>query len=174
MNKALAHTVDCLGKLTEEIFSCLLDPDYPRLLYSFERRLHKQKSKCLKSIQKIVLPSVRDKCAHLLEVLLDLSAIRWRVSDHSTFSIVAIELGNILSALEARFDQLHKLVLHKSVVFMDDDWLSRAIVAFEEMYFSIVNVAAKEPLVFLLFIDGLKTLAELLVDCQAIVDEGVA
>lgn len=167
MNRAVARAIGCLNDLVEDVFSCLLDPDYVHQLYGFERRLHKQKNRCLRSIHDIEMLSARERCAHVLEVVLDVAAIRRRVSDHTTFSIVASELGNILSALNASFVQIKRQALNKEQEFIDEHWLTQAISTFEDMYFSVVNVAAREPLVFLLFIDSLKTLKELLADCLA-------
>ncbi|MFZ2315226.1 MAG: hypothetical protein WAW86_06175 [Gammaproteobacteria bacterium] len=172
MAKSIANAMNCLNALLAEIFACLLEPAYPNQLYYFERRLHKQKNKCFDSINSIKVADARSRCMYLFEVILDIAQLRRRVTDHTTFGIVTSELSDILLALNASFLQIQQKLLNKQDGSSSEDHvLSRAIDSFEGMYFSVVNVAAREPLVFLLFIDGLKTVSELLADCDVALEE---
>lgn len=171
MAKSIANAMNSLNVLLREVFSCLLEPDYVSQLYYFERRLHKQKNKCLNNISCIQVVDAKNRCMHLFEVILDIAQLRRRVTDHTTFGIVTNELSDILLALNTSFAQIQKKILNKKTGSNEDHSLSRAIDGFEGIYFSVVNVAAREPLVFLLFIDGLKTLSELLADCDVALEE---
>lgn len=166
MAKSIARAMDSLSVLLTEIFSCLLEPSYPSELYYFERRLHKQKNKSLIKINNIEIADAKNRCLHLFEVIQDIAQLRRRVTDHSTFAIATNELRALLLALKASFIQLQKKLLNKDIINAESESLASAIDGFERIYFSVINVAAPEPLVFLLFIDGLKTLSELLADCD--------
>lgn len=152
-----------LHKLNNEIFSCFLDPNYPDELYLYERRLNLEKQQ-LNNILKylshlscyIKNPEKKDnfeKClTHLRNIyaaLLNVSQLRWQVSDHSIFRICSDELKFIQANINAVMFQT------KNISALKD-----AIQRFEGIFQKVLQVTAREPVVFLFFIDSLQSLAK--------------
>jgi hypothetical protein len=185
-----------LKKLAEDIFACLLQPDYETNLYLYERRIHISKIKCISLIQKNTKNN--EDMSRLLSIyngLIDCGLLRWRIKDKSEFAICRDELVDIRNALvaflssrdvpaeseseqlplssrdvpaESESEQLPLSSRGVSAGSMSEQphhFLAKQISALESIYQSILQITAKEPLPFLLFIYSLKTLKE---SCVAI------
>ncbi len=145
-----------LAGLISEIFSCLTTPDYLGNLYLFERRIHKQKIKCMTAVARL---SADDAAAGaqaltLLELIVDLGQVRRRVTDHTIFSLCHDELQSLEKYLAAL---LKSLPLNKPQQALLDNTASH-INQFESVYVSVMSVVAIEPVVFILFVNALRAL----------------
>jgi hypothetical protein len=150
LKKLLKH----YALLSDDIFTCFLNPDYPKAVYLFERRIHLQKTKCIKSLLTFEksADSLSEKCKIIFLIMMDCALLRFRVADHTTFNVCKTELENIQKALHHAFKK------------GDTAMLQRAIDAFYAQYEQVLQVAAATPLSFLIFIASLRSLAEALHD----------
>lgn len=165
-----------LSSLTQDIFACLLYPEYVDNVYLFERRIHGQKYRFFQSITQLrgishyvekkiqlnerqVLQEVLNKLEMLFDVIVDCGQLRNRVSDYSTFQLCAEELGGITKELKNIFDQLINQS-HLNNTQVDVTLLKGKIKRFEENFTNVLQVSAKDPLIFLLFISSLNALCE--------------
>lgn len=100
-------TVRNLRLVCTEIFACLQDESYADNVYLFERRLHMRKIRLLDSLTKL-----RDVAGdvsgleNIYQLLLDVSQIRRRVSDHTTFALCKQEMASIEECLNVSFVNL--------------------------------------------------------------------
>jgi uncharacterized membrane protein YccC len=160
-----------LRNLNDEIFSCFLQPEYPDNIYLFERRLHVRKMECLqtltkmrKTIQQAQRCNKQNQAAswqpilQQLEILfsnvLDYAQLRRRVTDFATFSICSQELSQIFQALTQIFKDA-ETVKGRHTIEMDVNILRQYIHRLEENYHHVLQIASREPLPFLLFINSL-------------------
>lgn len=171
-----------LKKLNKEIFSCFLQPEYVDNIYLYERRLHVQKSKCLRAIDALrdliqetkkneenekkqsSFQFLQKKLDHFFELLLDGAQLRRRVTDHATFTICADELTSICQEIDKLLGGLIAHLLGKKL-FPNIDMLNEKINKLEESYNNILQISSREPLVFLLFIFNLKALSDEIMEC---------
>lgn len=160
-----------LSRMSSVIFTCLLSPDYPDNIYLYERRVHKQKIKCL---NRMSLLSAREKAAGksvrvsyemqtLFEMIIDIGQIRRRVTDHTVFALCSDELTGINVAINQTFTALG--ANNQKKIADGLRLLYKYIIQFESNYEHILRVTAREPLVILLMLGTLKSLLE---ECQQI------
>ncbi len=159
---ALLH----LQELNREIFSCLLQLEYADNIYLFERRLHLQKNKCVNAIERMRKLVNADKSnefvsqltclSRLYEGMLDYAQLRRRVSDVNTFAVCKDEFTGLSQAINKAFTQLMRSVARKKHT-LDLETLAAWTRRMEESYHHVVQIAAREPLVFLLFIASLNS-----------------
>lgn len=164
-------TMKNLKRLNHEIFSCLLLPEYSDNIYLFEKRLHVQKNRFMRSLMRLreivqlveIKMNVHEKEVYLtlltkLDLLysnmLDYSQIRRRVSDHTTFSVCSDELGEIAKEIDKSIDGM---IAHmaKKQYYINAKMLAIKIKLLDDNYQNVLQIAAREPLVFMLFIDSL-------------------
>lgn len=155
--------------LSNELFSCLLNPAYPTHVYLFERRLHVQKIKCTQSLSALHVNAstpLNVRLNTLYDLLQDCAQVRWRVRDHSTFGVCKQELTAIQQELNVLFDS----AISRSRPQAHDQSLvlEQHIQKLEELYQSVLQVVAPEPVVFLLFIDSLNHLRQQLWDIHGL------
>lgn len=147
-----------LQYLTSNIFTCLVADDYADMLYLYERRIHKEKINCLAwmaLLQKYRSCERESKCFSLL---IDLGQIRRRVTDHATFRLCQEDLLALESALIAFMSQW----LSGSMAEVAAR-LNRCTDQFEDTFHHVLNIAGREPVVFVLFIGALRELQALAV-----------
>lgn len=171
----LVLSLQNLMRLNAEIFSCYLQPEYPRNLYLFERRLHIQKNRYLQSMKNLslIMESMKNKeddkpqvltdwltrLNLLYDIMLSYSELRFRVSDHSTFAVCELELTAILKEMDSHFSEAIAIFAHQKH-HLHTSMLREKIAKLEENYHHVLQVAAREPLVFLLFISSLRMFNE--------------
>lgn len=158
-----------LSRLSENIFACLISSGYVDNLYLFERRIHKQKIKCLTRMallaQREQAAASSDAAAYkmqkLFEMLLDIGQIRRRVTDHTVFALCVDEMKgidhairNVFAALAGHDDDQQDAALTK---------LEKYVTQLESTFEHVLRVTAREPLVFVLMLAGLK---ELIKECR--------
>jgi hypothetical protein len=161
-----------LIQLNKEIFSCFLQPEYPENIYLFERRLHHQKKRYLQLMgqlrlaeeiirakeqteSRMIIHSIITRLEFLYDIMLDYAQLRRRVNDHTIFAVCADELSAIANEIDKIFLELIALFAHKNPL-MDATGLEAKIKWLDESYHHILQVASREPLVFLLFITSLR------------------
>ena len=174
--RSLAQVFQRFGRLTTVLFSCLTTPEYPECVYLFERRVHKQKIKCLNLMS---LAAVREQAAKpalklsqqlqfLFEIIIDVGQIRRRVTDHTVFALCDQDLKKIETAIVSLFkafaSRAATLQLEKKILALDSQ-----IEQFENIYEHVVKVAAREPVVFVLFISAVKVLSQ---HCKQLAGQG--
>lgn len=131
-----------LKALADDIFACFLELDYENNQYLYEHRIHNSKFRFTSYLLKHANSKQATNMLATYNALIDAGLLRWRVKDKSAFAICGKEMADIKNAL---FDGIE---------------LSKQIAAFESIYESVLQVTAKEPLPFLLFIQSLKKLEE--------------
>lgn len=171
----LIITIRNMALLNQDIFSCFLRKEYNDNLYLFERRIHTNKTKCMQSIskartitehsakkmhkeQKRRIDQLITKLDKLYEIMLDYAQLRRRVSDHTVFFLCASELEAIAKEIGRLFSALSRNVF--SAIEIDTTPLTEKIRDFEDNYLHVLQVTAREPLVFVLFISSLKSFQE--------------
>lgn len=164
--RARKLTLYRLSRVSTAIFTCLIAPDYTDNVYLYERRVHKQKIKCL---NKMAVLADREKAAGkppqtsqqmqtLFEMIIDIGQIRRRVTDHTVFALCNDEL----SGIDAAIDQLLTALAGDNIGRIADGllMLDKYINQFESNFEHILRVTAREPLVFVLMLSSLKALQE--------------
>lgn len=174
----LQRVLTSLARLTDETFSCFLRPEYVDNIYLFERRLHVQKYKFMQAMDKLrnlakaaegtmhlaekeTIQQTITRLEQLFDAVIDCSQLRRRVSDHTTFEVCAVELKAISKDIERIFAEMIEMPKNKKRE-LDTSQLASDIKRFEENYLNVLQVTAREPLVFLLFISSLSGLREAL------------
>ena len=156
-------TLHALDGMSQALFVCLTNTDYKEDLYVFERRIHVQKTKYFSRVYRLIrlknchsehLPEVR-----LFNLLMECAQLRRRVSDHTIFSLCRNELLAIAKAMSQIFCNMKWVIQQKSEV-IDTEILNEQINQLENLFYSVINVASREPLAFLLFIAGLHAFCE--------------
>lgn len=156
-----------LQKFNNEIFSCFLQSDYPDQLYLYERRLNLAKQKLnnilkyltrlkhyIKNSQKKAELERQLLCLqNIYTVLIAVSALRWQVSDHNVFVICSDELKALQKNINALLTGSNDISVFENT-----------ILAFEANFQKVLQVTAREPVVFLFFISNLQFLAKHLAD----------
>lgn len=158
----LTISIDNLSRLTDKIFSCLTHLNYIDNKYLFEKRLHSQKNKCIQSILHLKNERLLNQCNKLYNLLLGCAQLRHRVTDFTIFGLCAEEMQSLLEALNICFSDLIKLIFKPDQTF-DPSQLENSIARFEQIYQKVLQVTAKEPVVFLLFISDLQLLPKELI-----------
>ena len=168
-----------LAATNQEIFSSFLRAEYANNLYLFEKRIHVQKNKYMQTMEALrevasqasaalkheearVLKKLLDELDYIYSIILDCAQLRRRVSDYTIFNLCYNEMTAIAQ-------EINKLVLAVISVYayqnnqIDVLALAVKIRHLEDNYQNVLQVTAREPLVFLLFIASLKILNEELV-----------
>ncbi len=172
----LVISIRNLKKINKDIFTCLLQPDYPDNVYLYERRLHLAKTNFLRALQRLrditILAEMKlsesEKASHdtwlsrlneLFENMMDYSQLRRRISDYSTLSLCAEELAGISREIGVCLDAIIAHLKRKKF-FPNTNKLNEYIQALERQYHQVLQVASPEPLAFVLFIDSLTTFSK--------------
>jgi hypothetical protein len=161
-----------LQMLSEEIFSCFLQPEYVNNIYLFERRLHDQKNRFIQALarlremasevkteahetEKNALTLMLMKLDCLYDILLDGAQLRHRVTDHTIFQVCNDELTAVSQEMEKIIADVIGVLTYKKQ-HLELANLDVKITRFEENYQNVMRITAREPLVLLLFIASLK------------------
>lgn len=136
-----------LREVNRAVFGCFLSADYADDRYEQERLLNIHKHRFL-----VMLKEVSERVTMLesiYENIMDYAQLRWRIEDHSSYTLCAVELREIETAIDLLFVQLgYKLPL-------DTTRLTNAIDDLETIYQAVLKVAVQESLVILCFISSL-------------------
>lgn len=149
-----------LRELNKDIFACFFNSDYQNQIYAFEHRIHAQKRQLFTWLQKLksLTTSNAIDCAKRIEkvtdLTLDYAQLRTRIKDPSTFELCAKELTALMASIDEVYAELIKIKPKPAVLQI----LADKIAEFENNYQQILQVAARDPLDFILFIQSLKML----------------
>ena len=151
-----------LAEFTQTLFAGLAASYYPQNTYSVERALHFSRTRCLSVIdawQRVGVPT--DLQATLMRLqetftlLIDASQLRFRISDFTVFGLCADEIHGLGNALVAALRQLE---YHQQLAPAELARLQQALAQWDVIYQQVINVSAREPVVFVLFTEALKRL----------------
>lgn len=158
-----AFTVAAIKKLhavEKDVFACFIRPEYADNIYLFEHRLHLAKANYFAAISDL---NVNDKhylqLQIIFDVLMDVAQLRRRVTDFNIFTVCEREMLAIDVVLGEVFAEMREVTLARKDK-IDVYPLEEKITQLADHYQAILNVAAKEPLAFLLFIASLNHLCK--------------
>lgn len=177
----LLIAVEHLKVLSDEIFSCF-QPAYTNNVYLFERRIHLQKTRFMRAMYKIrefhkalglksIAPDevlaqdddARDIVSpleNLYDILLDCSQLRNRISDSTIFSVCTQEMNGLITEINELFTQLKSSIDKRIKVDFSTLALTQKIMRFDELNQNVLQVTAREPSGFILFIASIKKLEQ--------------
>lgn len=166
--EATLSALKALKQLNQDIFACFIDANYPDNVYLYERRLHVQKERFLKSWEWLSHIAMKEKEAIkkivnqfnlLYDIMMDYAALRYRVTDYTIFAVCKTEMLVIASEISDEFDRA-MLVVEKKSSLKQMFHLLEKLKPLEDTYQNVMQVTAREPLVFILFFSSLKHFAE--------------
>ncbi len=151
-----------LAEFTQILFNSFEASYYPQHVYSVERALHFKRLRCLSVIetwQPIVERSGTTMAYTCLQesftLLVDASQLRFRISDFTVFGLCADEIKQLSQVLVTGLTQLeHQADLTSAQLAP----IQRALAEWDAIYQQVINVSAREPIVFILFAETLKRL----------------
>lgn len=151
-----------LAEYTQIFFAGLEASYYPQHIYRVERALHFKRMRCLQVIEAWQMIAERSHtvkaCARLKEtftLLIDASQLRFRISDFTVFGLCADEIKQLGKTLVAGLTQLE----HQNTLAANElQSIQQALAHWDAIYQQVVNVSAREPVVFVLFTETLKRL----------------
>lgn len=155
-NKLLKQFFVSLSQLQKTFCLIYLDKTWQKNEIHYERKIYLSTAQILYIVERLRHLSIPATLLNLLEKVyvnvLSLGNLRYRVSDHSTFEIIHPELKKLCETIQAILLNLTQKKPPSLEPFEHN------ILALEEVYRSALQVAAREPLVFLLYIAALKNL----------------
>lgn len=137
-----------LNAVSEAFFDCILNEDYHKRHYFYERRLHVAKRSLMQAV--LVWPVGSGLLARLLQVI----ALRARVFDLSEFELCGIELRELRAALSVCFSALSSGKGEPMALAC----LASSINQFEGIHEHVLKVSARDPSVYILFLTALNDL----------------
>ncbi|MDR3478994.1 MAG: hypothetical protein P4M14_13310 [Gammaproteobacteria bacterium] len=183
-NIRLIQCFQRLSQLSRAIFSCFISRDYPEKHYIYDKGLHERRADCLYAItqlrniwpkiENIQFVSIVNQVEHLYEILLSLGILLQRVGDHTTFEVASVEFTALAVSITDCFQMLIDKIKHPQFPTRMDEAFTEAIFQLEEINRSALQVVAREPIVFMFFINDLNELKEALLklaeDIQKLVE----
>jgi uncharacterized membrane protein YccC len=180
----LADCVNELRALNQAIFACYLATDYDKNSFFYDKELHARRRDYLyemhsarvllnkiKPTKRVHFEKLVDDIERCNEVLLSLSMLTHRVTDHSTFQVAYKELSLISENIYGELSAI-KLALLKKKSKDRSDTLKEDIYQLEDVNRSALNVVSNDPMVFLIFLQDLSSCHELLkqlfIDAEAV------
>lgn len=156
-----------LNELQKKTFLLYLRRDFSENYFANEKQFHELRAVVLIHLQKMqsligkskrlsVWKNSYDQLEHLFEIIISLGLLRYRIKDPATFEVCEKELQSIsVNMADALVSLSRGLSTEFSLSALD-----MAIVGFEEIYRSALQVVSKEPLIFLIFIQDLRAAYE--------------
>lgn len=184
MRLMLANSLYRLAQLSRAIFSCYLSHNYVEEHFNHEKKLHIKRGRYLYDIEhaRQLLSRFKgeqhEKFSRLIgliersyEMLQAINLLLYRVDDHSTFAVADKELLAISSSVVSEFDLLAEQLQNKDMVSGRSTLLHENIYEMEEINRSALQVVAKEPLVFMIFIQDMLGLDKLMTKLSDVILE---
>ncbi len=144
-----------LNKLQEVIFIIYLKRDYPAYREVYEKKLHEARAAVMQAMQRARRWLAEDELEmfeQLIEILSSLNQLKSRINNHDSFEIGEQEFRLLLASLKQIF---LALAIGKSFDLVN---LQTAILGFEEVSQSALQVITIDPLVLILFLRDLQAL----------------
>jgi uncharacterized membrane protein YccC len=173
---ALTQALQDLIDLNQAIFNCLLAADYPEKQFEYSKKVHQKRRDfsyaisvaraLMKKMKKEQDKYVDMLCAieQLYEIIQALGTLLYRVEDHTTFQIIYKELLALSETIYQDLRALKLFLLKKTKTPPAQETLKDNIFQLEDVNHAALSVAAKDPMVFLLFIQDLFALQKSLAD----------
>lgn len=139
-------------EMQRKIFSIYLARDYEKKHYYYERELHGLRKQLLVILQNMRQLSQKTPnhleatCSRLFDLLTAAGSLRYRIKDASTLELCESELKGLSHALS-------RSLTHRSPETLNE--LLIQINAMEAVYYRVLQTAAKEAEVFLIFLKQL-------------------
>jgi hypothetical protein len=152
--------------LNQEIFNCYLVSQYQEEKYIYERRIHQAKKYYLRASLSLIetfpsqslLKQMANHFDNLFDIMMSVAQLRARIEDFSIFDVCCAEL----TAIRDEFDELLKefsIAYHHKNPTRDVKMFQQQIQQLETLYQRVLQVAAPDPFVFVLFIGSLNDAA---------------
>jgi hypothetical protein len=177
---AKTSLIDCFGRLSQlnrAIFSCFISRDYPQKHYLYDKELHKKRADFLFAITKAREAGLKlrngqfslilDQVENLYEMILSLGILLHRVGDHTTFEVASVEFTALAVSIADCFQMLEDKIQYPHSPTRMDESFTEAIFQLEEINRSALQVVAREPIVFMFFINDLNELKDTLLAVAA-------
>lgn len=176
LRSLMVKSLTNLQKINASIFDCLIDPEYVDNIYLYERRVHDRKKQWMRVMGRIreSLSLLSSAMSHdervaneklvglqekLYENMMDFGQLRRRVTDYTSLSVCSQEFNEIANEINRLFNSVIKHFYHQQL-FANESVLEMKIKRLDDSYHHVLQVAVREPLVFLLFIDSLNAFCE--------------
>jgi hypothetical protein len=182
----LSKSVCRLAGLSRAIFSCYMTHNYMDNYFNHEKTLHSERSRYLYEINQArcwvdkttgapqhFFLRIIDLLEQAYEVLQAISLLIYRVEDHSTFAVADKEFLAISGSVVNEFDRLAEQLRRKKSSIARTNILNENIYEFEEINRSALQVVAREPLVFMIFIQDMHELDRVLMQLSAEILDGM-
>jgi hypothetical protein len=137
-----------LNAVSEAFFDCILNEDYHKRHYFYERRLHVAKRSLMQAV--LAWPAGSQLLARLLQVII----LRTRVFDLAEFELCALELRELRAALSVCFAALGSGKGEQVAL----PCLVAGINQFEGINEHVLKVSARDPSVYVFFLMALNDL----------------
>lgn len=160
-----------ISTLTDGVFACLLKQDYKENRDNYEWHLQQMKNKVFCVLDKMDKMSyikepthkkIFQSLVHLYETLLDITRLRYQLSDLSILKVCAQDLNAIAEALES--------ILRGLISYKKDEaalgQLAKNIEELESVYQNALQVVAQEPVSFFFFLHRLRMLHQQLLSLE--------
>jgi hypothetical protein len=169
----LTQCLQQLSELNQAIFDCYLAADYPDKQFQYEKRLHQKRRDVsyeisiarqligkMKKSEKLSLLPVFCSIEQIYEIILSMGLLDYRIEDRSTFELAYKEFLEIANHIDAQLRAIKIQLLKNKSSAINSETLKEAIYQFEDISRATFDVAAKDPMVFLLFIQDMYALNE--------------
>lgn len=162
IKRSLANSFYALAKVQSILFKAYLKPDYLSKQVRYAKILHKQRAAYFRAVNKARL-RIKDysKYRHfclgldcLYEIICSLHLLRYRVNEYSLFEICQPEMQGLEEASTNLLIKLSKSFFYKHISLNTND-LSEKITAFEGLHRRTLQIAARDPIVFLFFLQDM-------------------
>ena len=173
INKTLATTLKAGAKLSQIIFDFYLSRDFQANHFNHEKEWHSARSKFLKYLQRTrVLVShyhgklkpqykiVLDEIEQLHEIFMAMGLLIDRVEDHTTFEVATKEFTRLSSSVNAYLLAFVAQLSKKKYSYPEDFY--EAVSELQEINSDALQVVAREPVVFMLFVQDFFALNDIL------------
>jgi len=185
--KACIKYFKALNQLQKSIFACYIQKDYLLNQYLYRQQIHRARLKLLTTMKKMrSIARLQNKIVqleNLYEIVFSLNILKLHVIDHTTFDMCIGEFKKISEGLSSTLqhiilflerqghprtkivlengrDQPDHPLLHDAAKIFGG--LSHKIDELEELYRSTLQVAARDPIFFLFFVQDLIALRDML------------
>lgn len=145
----LSRELKALDALQKIFFSCYLQRDYAENYFEYEKLIHEESDRFLHPDNRFLM---------LYEIILCLGALRYRTKEYSLLEPLQTEFSAITGAITSCLKQLRLAIKKNKAISIDLTQLLSGIQALENLYQHVLQVLAKDPIVFLFFIYDLYAL----------------
>lgn len=171
----LTASIQKLLELNQAIFDCYLAADYSEKRFQYERKLHQKRRdysyeisvarqliKRIKATEREPLNNVMCALEQIYEIMLSMGLLDYRVEDRSTFELAYKELLEISENINSELRAIKIQLLKKKPPSVISEKIKESIYQLEDVSRVTLDVAAKDPMVFLLFVQDLYALNKMM------------